>query len=200
MSLETAGSPGIVRSSSAGEAFRRRRFLARTCAMQYAFQMDVQNVWEASAEQLADFRSHLRFELLGGDEDEQTAPLADAELDAAWEHALQLMRGLAVRHGEVDSLIRQAATNWSLERMSLVDRAILRMAAFEMTFQKKVPVATAINDAVEIAKRYGEVDSQRFVNGVLDRIRQNLGRAATSMRSEVPAGGEKSRSAAAKPE
>ncbi len=200
MSLETAGSPGIVRSSSAGEAFRRRRFLARTCAMQYAFQMDVQNVWEASAEQLADFRSHLRFELLGGDEDEQTAPLADAELVAAWEHALQLMRGLAVRHGEVDSLIRQAATNWSLERMSLVDRAILRMAAFEMTFQKKVPVATAINDAVEIAKRYGEVDSQRFVNGVLDRIRQNLGRAATSMRSEAPAGGEKSRSAAAKPE
>ena len=200
MSPETAGSQGAARSSSAGEAFRRRRFLARTSAMQYAFQMDVQNTWEASVEQLADFRSHLRYELLGGDDDELSLPLADEELAAAWEYALQLMRGLAQRHAEVDSLIRQAATNWSLERMSLVDRAILRLAAFEMAFQKKVPVATAINDAVEIAKRYGEVDTQRFVNGVLDRIRQNLGRAATSMRAEVPAGGGTPREAAAKSE
>lgn len=200
MSPETTGPPKPARNSSAIEAFRRRRFLARTCAMQYAFQMDVQNDWEAADKQLADFRSHLRFELLGGDEDEQIEPVADQELDAAWEHALQLMRGLAKRREEVDSLIRQAATNWSLERMSLVDRAILRTATFEMAFVKKVPVATAINDAIELAKRYGEVDSQRFVNGVLDRIRKNLGRASTSSGRQRQAAGVKSGSAAVKSE
>jgi len=180
MSPETKDSPKTVRNSSAAEAFRRRRFLARTCAMQYAFQMDVQNDWEASDKHLADFRLHLRFELLGGDEDEQVEPVADAELDAAWEHALRLMRGLVEYRAEIDSMIRQAATNWTLERMSLVDRAILRTATFEMVFVKKVPVATAINDAIELAKRYGEVDSPSFVNGVLDRIRKNLGRGSAS--------------------
>ena len=124
MNLKTKDSPKTARNSSAAEAFRRRRFLARTCAIKYAFQMDVQDDWEASDQQLADFRLHLRFELLGGDEDEQIKPAADKELTAAWEHALRLMRGLAERREEVDSLIRQAATNWTLARMSLVDKAI----------------------------------------------------------------------------
>jgi len=65
---------------------------------------------------------------------------------------LLLMRGLVEQRAEVDSMIRQAATNWTLERMSLVDRAILRTATYEMAFVKKVPVATAINDAIELAK------------------------------------------------
>ncbi|HQL88655.1 MAG: hypothetical protein BWX73_00333 [Lentisphaerae bacterium ADurb.Bin082] len=199
MNLKTKDSPKTARNSSAAEAFRRRRFLARTCAMQYAFQMDVQDDWEASDQQLADFRLHLRFELLGGDEDEQIKPAADKELTAAWEHALRLMRGLAERREEVDSLIRQAATNWTLERMSLVDKAILRTATFEMAFVEKVPVVTAINDAIELAKRYGEVDSQSFVNGVLDRIRKNLGRVPTSSgRQRQSASGKPG--AAAKPE
>ncbi|MGI6356434.1 MAG: transcription antitermination factor NusB [Lentisphaeria bacterium] len=200
MSPETKDSPKTARSKSAVEAFQRRRFLARACAMQYAFQMDVQNEWEASDQQLADFRSHLRFELLGGDEDEQTEPAADKELTAAWEHALLLMRGLVEQRAEVDSMIRQAATNWTLERMSLVDRAILRTATYEMAFVKKVPVATAINDAIELAKKYGEVDSPSFVNGVLDRIRKNLGRAPTSSGRLRRAAGVKSGSAAVKPE
>lgn len=195
MSQDAAEPRGRARTGGGdGEAFRRQRFLARTCAMQYAFQMDVQNAWEATVAILQDFRLHLQFELRGGDEEEQTQPLPEEELAAAWGYALQLMRGLANCRSEVDSLIREASTNWSLERMGLVDRAILRLATYEMAFQKKVPAATAINDGVEIAKRFGEVDSQRFVNGVLDRIRQNLGRAA-SARAGVASPADSSRKA-----
>jgi len=75
-------------------------------------------------------------------------------------------------HAEaIDAAIAQAAENWDLKRMAVLDRNLLRLATTELLFpQGEVPPKVAINEAIEIAKRYGSDDSPRFVNGILDRI------------------------------
>lgn len=70
----------------------------------------------------------------------------------------------------IDSKINQSAMNWSIDRMAVVDRNILRMATFELLFINDIPVKVTINEAIEIAKRYGGEDSSSFINGILDRI------------------------------
>lgn len=70
----------------------------------------------------------------------------------------------------IDSVIERFAENWVISRMAYVDRNILRLATYEMMFLEDIPVKVAINEAVELAKRYGESDSSKFVNGILDRI------------------------------
>lgn len=85
-------------------------------------------------------------------------------------YALQLARGVEDHREEVDALIRKYADRWSLERMPVIDRNLLRIAAFELAHCPEVPVAVAISEAVELAKRYSTDDSGRFVNGMLGRI------------------------------
>lgn len=80
---------------------------------------------------------------------------------------VELTRG---RLGEVDEAIRAASRNWRLERMSRVDRNILRLATAELLFSPEVPTKVAINEAVELAKRFGTSESPAFVNGILDRV------------------------------
>ncbi|MBI1952952.1 MAG: transcription antitermination factor NusB [Candidatus Omnitrophica bacterium] len=81
-----------------------------------------------------------------------------------------LVRGTAGHLAEIDSLLSKYATNWSLNRMAVVDRNILRLAAFELLFGNETPPKVAINEAVELAKRFGSPDSSKFVNGVLDSL------------------------------
>ena len=76
----------------------------------------------------------------------------------------------------LDETIVSASDNWRLVRMSLVDRNILRLGVFELRFRPDTPPRVAINEAVELAKRFGTEDSAAFVNGVLDRIARDLGR------------------------
>jgi N utilization substance protein B len=83
--------------------------------------------------------------------------------------ARELLGGVRKNRYKVDQMLSQRATNWSLRRMSAIDRNILRMAAFEMVYAA-TPGRVAINEAVEIAKRYGGKNSGTFVNGVLDRV------------------------------
>jgi transcription antitermination factor NusB len=78
----------------------------------------------------------------------------------------------------VDRAIREAGSRWELERMSATDRAVLRQAVVELYFVPGVPEAVSINEAVEIAKRYGGDASGRFVNGVLDAIRRRVAAGA----------------------
>lgn len=80
------------------------------------------------------------------------------------------VRGVWEHRVEVDGLIRKAAENWRLERMALVDRNILRLGAYEICRSPDVPFAVAINEAVDLAKRYGSEESGAFVNGILDKI------------------------------
>ena len=85
-------------------------------------------------------------------------------------YAVELVRGVEDHREEVDALIRKYADRWSLERMPVIDRNLLRMAVFELAHCPDVPVAVAISEAVELAKRYSTDDSGRFVNGMLGRI------------------------------
>ena len=92
------------------------------------------------------------------------------------EFARETFIDVAGRIGELDGTIASASDNWRLARMSLVDRNILRLGVFELRFRPDTPPRVAINEAVELAKRFGTEDSAAFVNGVLDRIARDLGR------------------------
>jgi len=81
----------------------------------------------------------------------------------------ELLAGVRTRRNEIDSLVGQYAANWSVKRMSTIDRNVIRLATYEMVFGK-VPGRVVINEAIEIAKRYGHVNSGSFVNGILDKI------------------------------
>lgn len=82
----------------------------------------------------------------------------------------RLVQGTFSHLSEADRLLAKYATNWALDRMAVVDRNILRMGLFELLFDSETPPKVVINEAVELAKRFGTADSGKFVNGVLDSI------------------------------
>jgi N utilization substance protein B len=92
------------------------------------------------------------------------------------EYADAIVRGVAEALENVDERIRNASTNWRLERMTRVDRNVLRIGAWELLNMKDIPRAVILDVAVEVAKRFGTDESGAFVNGVLDRIADDCGR------------------------
>ncbi len=92
------------------------------------------------------------------------------------EYADRLVRGAMEAKDSVDERLRSASRHWRLERMSRVDRNALRLGTYELMHEPSVPRAVVIDEAVELAKRYGAEGSSVFVNGVLDRIAEDLGR------------------------
>lgn len=91
------------------------------------------------------------------------------------DYALTLVRGTEAHRCAIDAHLGATSENWSLARMPVVDRSILRLAIFEMMYVEDVPTSVAINEAVELAKDFGgEDESPRFVNGVLGRIAKRL--------------------------
>lgn len=109
---------------------------------------------------------------------------SDRALHAFWESfeasvegkevALRLIHGVLDRKEEIDDLIRQACEHWRLERLSRVDINVIRIAVYELTTPPVLPVEIAINEAIEIARRFGTEESAAFVNGVLDQIASRL--------------------------
>jgi transcription antitermination protein NusB len=97
---------------------------------------------------------------------------------AAQQFAKDLVGAATERAPEIDELIGTSSKNWRIDRMSRVDRNILRLGACELLAFKDVPVKVVINEAVELAKRFGTAESSAFVNGVLDRIATAVGRTA----------------------
>jgi len=85
-------------------------------------------------------------------------------------YAQLLIEGICAHREEIDALLARHSHNWRLERMSLVDRNILRIAVFEIKHSAEVPARVAINEALEIAKHYSIPDSVAFINGVLDAM------------------------------
>jgi transcription antitermination protein NusB len=83
-----------------------------------------------------------------------------------------LIAGVKEHQAQIDEMISQVAENWRLDRMAAIDRNILRLGAYEMLFCPDVPDKVAINEALEMAKRYSTAQSSRFVNGILDRMLQ----------------------------
>ncbi len=137
----------------------RVRTRARELALQFLFQLDFHG------------RAHLEeLEAFLGEE------LGDhPEGPACKEYARRLVEGVVRRREEVDARISAAATNWDLKRMAGVDRAALRLGAYEILFATDVPHRVAINEAIELAKRFSTEASGAFVNGILDRIRKDAG-------------------------
>ena len=90
--------------------------------------------------------------------------------DEVKEFSLILVRGVMSNLSEIDKVINNYTNNWSLERITNIDRSILRMAIYEILYLKNIPKSVSINEAVELAKKYGTKSSFSFVNGVLGKI------------------------------
>jgi N utilization substance protein B len=89
----------------------------------------------------------------------------------------ELVRGTLEKLDEIDNVIERTAENWLLKRMAAVDRNILRFAAYEILYRKDIPSAVTINEALEIAKKYSSLDAASFLNGILDRLAKEAGKA-----------------------
>ncbi len=100
-------------------------------------------------------------------ENPNSLPLADP---AGREFARDLVLGVLENAHELDVLIEKSAPNWPIEQMSRIDKTILRLAIFEILFDNRVPLKAAINEAVELGKRFGSDSSSRFINGVLGTV------------------------------
>jgi N utilization substance protein B len=125
----------------------------------------------------------------------QRGPLVEKDLDQFWElrpatasirqFAIGLVHGVINKQASIDERIKRHTANYEIRRISAVDRNILRMAIYEMFYALEVPPIVAINEAIEIAKRFGTVESGRFVNGVLDRIKLDLDRPLRTASTNV---------------
>jgi N utilization substance protein B len=88
----------------------------------------------------------------------------------------ELIHGIVGHIGEIDASIRELAQNWEFDRIAKIDLAILRVAIFEMMFRKDIPPIVSINEAIDLSKEYSNADAKRFINGILDRMKDRLGR------------------------
>lgn len=83
----------------------------------------------------------------------------------------QLTKGTIEHLAEIDEILKRHLINWRLERLGYVDRAILRMAIYEMKYVDEIPANVTLNEAIELAKAFGGEESGKFVNGVLDKVK-----------------------------
>ena len=129
----------------------RRRTLAREHALRILYQTDITR--RSLEESVGDYW--------------QQEPNKDEEVIA---YAKLLSGGVRKNLKAIDDKISEYATNWQLTRMAVIDRNILRMGLFELQYTTDIPPKVAINEAVELAKKYGDLESSKFVNGILDKI------------------------------
>ena len=94
--------------------------------------------------------------------------------------ANQLFRGTAEQLAAIDPLIAGYANNWELKRMAVIDRNILRLGTYELLHVADVPPKVCINEAIELAKRYGDTESSKFINGILDTVHKAHARSETT--------------------
>ena len=102
--------------------------------------------------------------------DDSALDLSDVTPEQATEYALLLVAGVQEHQADIDALIARYADHWTIARMPVIDRNLLRIAMFELLWREDIPVAVAINEAVELAKSLSTDDSGRFINGLLGKI------------------------------
>ena len=90
----------------------------------------------------------------------------------------ELIHGVLQHIADIDARIRSLAHNWEFERIAKIDLAILRLAMFEMIYRKDIPPVVSINEAIDLSKQFSNADAKRFINGILDRLKDQLGRDA----------------------
>ncbi|HMC93289.1 MAG TPA: transcription antitermination factor NusB [Polyangia bacterium] len=149
----------------------RRR--SREIALQILHQMDVGGDPDTDVSRLiAHYFEHLAPSgAPAADDDDELAGPAPAIDRALIE---ELVRGVSDHHAELDELLTGLSRNWRVERMGIVERNVIRIALYELKYAENVPVAVILNEAVELAKRYGAAEGGAFVNGLLDRAAAEL--------------------------
>jgi len=135
------------------------RRAARELALQALYQLEVLGEEEPSPASLALFWAHF----------ERGADPAG--------FARSLVEGVLHHREEIDRLLRSRMEHWRLERLSRVDLCLLRLGTWELLGHPEIPASVTLNEAVEIARRFGSEESAAFVNGVLDAVAQQLGKA-----------------------
>lgn len=132
----------------------RKRTLAREFAMQILYQVDVTR--DSSEAAINNFWSSCNLEN------------ADEEVKV---FSSRLVCGVIANLKEIDKKISEYAQNWQLERMAIVDRNIMRLGCFELIYCEDIPAKVSINEAVELAKKFSGIESGKFVNAILDKIK-----------------------------
>lgn len=155
----------------------RKRTRARELALQFLYQVDVGG--EDTLLQINDFL---------------TNETKDRDVQR---FAVELIQGTWKTRNESDNLIKKIARNWDIHRMAVIDRNILRMAVYEMQMGRGTPPKVVINEAIELGKRFSTQHSGKFINGILDRVKEAFesGKIA-GMMAAPPAGGSASTAAA----
>jgi N utilization substance protein B len=156
-----------------------KRRMAREMALQMLFQADLGGSLPGEIVAGFDVVDYLRQQLEAAAESGVAPSGAGerrlAEARRAFEHARSLFGGTLDRIADIDARIRQQAEHWRLERMPPVDRNILRLAVYELLCEADVPQLVILDEAVELAKRFGSEQSGRFVNGLLDGLLRRQG-------------------------
>lgn len=138
----------------------RKRRKSREYALQVLFQLNITK--QEAIKALSQFQEHFS---------------PDGEAD---EFLKRLVLGVLEHRQELDRLIEQYSENWRLDRINIIERNILRMALFELLYCEEIPPKVTINEAIDLGKRYGSGDSGGFINGILDRIQNEVVRKPIS--------------------
>jgi N utilization substance protein B len=144
----------------------RPRSAARRLALDVLYEAEIRDVLPRDAFDLRDTEGWVN----AGSGDEELDDLLEDPPAEVIEYALELITGVQGHQAEIDELIASYADRWALQRMPVVDRNVVRIALWELLWAEDVPVAVAINEAVEMVKSLSTDDSGRFVNGLLGRI------------------------------
>jgi len=154
-----------------------KRRMAREMAVQMLYQSDLGGSTLSHIFTSFDLSEYLARE--AAEEKKQAIPSPEERaehsrrrlrVDEAFEYAQALVRGTVEGQEKIDELIRSQADNWRLERMPPVDRNILRLAVYEMLHEQETPKLVVLDEAIELAKKFGSEQSGRFVNGLLDGL------------------------------
>lgn len=140
----------------------RKRTRGRELALQFLYQLDLMG-----PKVLEDLRSFMR----------------EMESDAeSIRYAERIVQGVHKHRAQIDKVIRGVVQNWTVDRMAVIDRNILRLSSWELLYAPDVPPKVAINEGIELGKRFSTANTGSFVNGVLDKVRQ----VAASADAEEP--------------
>lgn len=141
-----------------------RRRLAREIAVSSLYQMEMNEVGASDA-------IDMLMDELRQDNEIGADP---SEIGSTDEFARELVFGVMEHKQAIDGMLQQFLTGWQVDRLSRVDRQVLRLACYEMVFRSDVPPKAAINEAIDLAKHFGTEESGKFVNGVLGKLIQEL--------------------------
>jgi len=133
----------------------RKRTQARELVLQVLYQIELRG----KPDQNIDLASYI------------PAENADPEIN---NFVLDLVKGCLEHQASIDEEIKKVSLNWNISRMGVIDRIALRLGVYELLFQPETPPVVAINEAIDLVKKYGDKDSGSFVNGILDKIHQTL--------------------------